>query len=177
MGCTSSAVLAGIAYDCSDIPVGGLKTVYITKLEDVVATISADDLTAVTIGLTKTAELEFNNKDGFSAYTDEKTVEPSGLTTAVPTVVIEFPKMTKTKRDELNTLATAGLDLVAWVETAAGTLHAIGLEYGARVTLVSGASGTGRSEKNMYQLTITGEEDVLAYDASTVWADVVASLI
>lgn len=178
MGCTSSAILAGVAYDCADIPVGGLKTIYICRLDK--AQITIVDENSFTVGVIATGdvvELEFNNKDGFSAFTEEKTVEPSGVTTSVPTVVVEFPKMTKAKRDELNQISTSGLDLAVFVETASGTRHAIGLIYGARATLVSGASGTGRSEKNMYQITFTGEEDIMSYDIDEItWAAIQVGL-
>lgn len=179
MGCTPTITLAGVSFNCSDIAVGGLKRVMYTLLSDVTSTTIVDgEITAVTIALTKTAELEFNNKDGFSAFSEEKTVEANGVVNNVPTVVVEFPKMTQTKRLELDAITVAGLELAVWVETAAGTYHAVGLDYGAYCSLVSGSSGTGRSEKNMYQVTFTGEEDVLSYAvSSTAWAAVVTSLV
>lgn len=178
MGCTPSLTLAGISFSCSDIAVGGLKRVIYTLLADVTATTIVDgELTAVTITSAKSKELEFNNKDGFSAFTEEKTVEANGVVNNIPTVVVEFPKMTKTKRLELDQITVAGLELVIWVQTAADTYHCIGLDYGAYCSLVSGSSGTGRSEKNMYQVTFTGEEDVLSYQVDdTAWALVITSL-
>jgi hypothetical protein len=153
-----------------------------TLLSDVTAVSTAGgEITLagdVTIALTKTAELEFNNKDGFSAFSEEKTVEANGVVNNVPTVVVEFPKMTTAKRLELDNITVAGLELVIWVQTAADTYHAIGLDYGAYCSLVSGTSGTGRSEKNMYQVTFTGEEDSLSYTMTAAsWATVVTSLV
>lgn len=179
MGCTPSITLAGISFDCSDIAVGGLKRVMYTLLSDVTSTtITGGEITAATITAASTGELEFNNKDGFSYFGDEKTVEANGVVNNIPTVAIEFPKMTTAKRLELDNITVAGLELVVWVETAAGTKHAIGLDYGAYCSLVSGNSGTGRSEKNMYQVTFTGEEDKLSYTVDdTAWAAVVASLV
>jgi len=178
MGCTPTITLGGISFDCSDIPVGGLKRVIYTLLSDITSTtITGGEITAVTITAGKSAELEFNNKDGFTAFSEEKTVEPNGITNNVPTVVLEFPKMTTAKRAELDQISVGGMQLVVWVETAAGTKHAVGLDYGAYVSLVSGQSGTGRTEKNVYQVTFTGEEDVLSYTVDdTAWASVVASL-
>jgi hypothetical protein len=71
-------------------------------------------------------------------------------------------------------LCQPGVELVAFVETAAGTKHLIGFDYGLYASTVDGTSGTGRSEKNRYQLTLTGEEDSLAYDLGSEWADVIA---
>lgn len=179
MGCTNATVLAGVAFDCDDIPTGGLKTIYLTQKADVTAsTVVAGALTLATIALTKTVQLEFNNKDAFTSFTDVKTVTPAGVVSAVPTIVVEFPKMSVAKRNELSALTkSAGTELVAWVETAAGTKHAVGLDFGLYASTVNGQSGTGRSDKNVFQLTLTGEESELSYDASAVWDSVVASLL
>ncbi len=178
MGCTSSTALVGVTYACSDIAVGGVKRVIYTHLADVSGeTITAGELTAITIAAAASKELEFNNKDAFTAFTDVKSVEANGVVNSVPTLVIEFPKMTPEKRLELDNITQAGLELVIWIQTAADTYHCMGFDYGAYCSEASGASGTGRSEKNMYQVTFTGEEDKLAYAVdSTVWALVVTSL-
>lgn len=177
MGCTPSLTLGGISYSCDDIAVGGLKRVLYTLSADATLTETSGEITAATIASGDTVELEFNNKDGFSAFSEEKTVEANGVVNVVPTVVVEFPKMTASKRAELDQISVAGIELIVWVETAAGTYHAIGVDFGAYCSLVSGQSGTGRSEKNMYQVTFTGEEDHLSYSVdSTAWTSVVGSL-
>jgi len=177
MGCNSNLVLANIDFACEDIASGGLKRLLITKLEDVDATVVANALTAVVIPLTKTAEIEFNNKDGVSAFTDEKKVEANGTVSVVPTVTIELPRMTAAKRLALDNLAVGGLNLVAWIETAAGTRHCMGLDFGCYMSAVSGKSGAAKTEKNGYTLVLTGDENHLAYDADAVWATVLASLV
>lgn len=179
MGCTPSLTLTGLTFSCADIAVGGLKRVLYTLLSDVTATpLVVGQIDAPTFSaINKTYELEFNNKDGFSSFSEEKTVETNGVVNAIPTVVIEFPKMTTAKRTLLDEITVAGLELVIWVQTAADTYHAIGLDYGAYCSLVSGASGTGRSEKNMYQVTFTGEEDSLSTPLSAAgFALVVANI-
>ena len=181
MGCTPSITLSGISYDCSDIAVGGLKTIYYCLSSHIGSgyTETGGEITDIDFTTaTSTKELEFNNKDGFSQFSEEKTVEANGVVNSIPTVVVEFPKMTTAKRAELDQITVAGLELVVFVETAAGTYHAIGIDYGAYASLVSGTTGTGRSEKNMYQLTITGEEDSLSRTmTAAAWADVVASTL
>ncbi len=177
MGCTPSLTLQGISYSCEDIAVGGLKRVIYTLSSDVVLTEGSGTISAATFS-GDSVELEFNNKDGFSAFSEEKTVEANGVVNVVPTVVVEFPKMTAEKRQELDAISVAGIELIVFVETAAGTLHAIGADFGAYCSLVSGTSGTGRSEKNMYQVTFTGEEDHLSYAVSdAAWQEVVGALI
>lgn len=179
MGCTSDLILAGITYDCSDIPVGGLKKIIIARLDKTTITESDENtITAIAFDVGDEAvELEFNNKDGVSNFTDVKTVEASGSVSVVPTITVEFPKMTKAKRDELNALTQAGLELVAFIETAAGTMHCVGSDFGLFGQSASGASGAARADKNAYTFVLTGEESDLALDIdATVWASILAVL-
>lgn len=174
MGCTSDVVLTGITYSCEDVPVGGLDKVYIARKDKTTITHDIDETTITDIcfeAVDDVVQLEFNNKDGFSNFTDVKTVEAGGNVSTVPTISLEFPKMTKAKRDELDALASAGLELVAFVRTASGTQHCVGWEFGLYGSSVNGQSGTGRAEKNVYQFTLTGEETSLALDVDdTMWA-------
>lgn len=191
--------LKGINYSCTDLPVGGLTRVYIGAKADLLDGASApvviDDAKEVynttdqvweenpnyglvTITPTTTTliadavvnELSFNNKDGFSTFTDVKTVNADGSVSAVPSISIEFPVMDATKRNALEQIATGGAEIVAFVETAAGTYHLVGAEYGLFAGSVDGASGTARTDKNRFQLTLTGEEKSLAFAIdSTNW--------
>ena len=108
-------------------------------------------------------ELNFNNKDGFSVFNDVKTVNGDGSVSTVPTIAIEFPVMSVAKRDAMEQMAVGGAELVAFVQTAAGTHHLVGFEYGLYAGTVDGTSGASRSDKNRYQLTLTGEEKSLAF--------------
>lgn len=189
---TCNLNLTGIGFSCTDLPVGGLTKIYIGERADVIgagagAVTVDDDKTSVTYGdvtigaatgLVTDAglvELSFNNKDAFSVFTDVKTVNADGTVSAVPTISVEFPVMNKARRDALEQIAVGGAEMVAFIETAAGTHHMVGFEYGLYASTVDGNSGTVRSEKNRYQLTLTGEERSLAYDLTDAnWADVIA---
>lgn len=179
MGCTNTTALAGITFDCSDIPVGGLKNVYIAHKADVTLTETSGVVTSVVFAAADDRVLlEFNNKDAFSNFTDVKTVDAAGSVVAVPTISMEFPKMTAAKRTELDAITVAGLELIAFVKTAADTYHAVGTEYGMFASEVNGQTGAGRADKNVYQLTLLGEEDSLALPMdSAAWDDVVAGAI
>lgn len=175
-----SVTLAGITYDCTDLSVGGIKRVLVGNKSTVLGHISVTNgvVTVSTSGL-KTAghvkELEFNTKDAFSNFTDVKTVNADGTFSVVPTVQIEFPKMTPEKRAALETLSTPGAEYIVFVETAAGTYHMLGYNYGVYAGTIDGASGAARGDKNRYQVTLTGEENELAATlTSTEWGDVVA---
>jgi len=113
-------------------------------------------------------ELEFNRKDGFSNFTDVKTVNADGSVEAVPSVVVEIPKMSFDKHPELLRMTKGNVELVAGIETAAGTYHIVGCDFGLYAGTLDGASGTGRTEKNRWQLTLTGSESEIAVNVETL---------
>lgn len=134
--------------------------------------------TQATYGGALASEIQFNLKDGFSVFSEVKTVSADGIVSSVPTISIEVPKMSEAHRNDLNNLAKPGAELVAFVQTAAGTYHLVGWEYGLYASSVDGNSGTGRAEKNRYQITLTGEEDSLSYAIDeTNWANLTSSSI
>lgn len=171
--------LADIAYSCDDVAIGGIVKLYLANKADLVKTGgafdqlttngpiidydartikdgSAVDILAIAAG--DGIEISFNNKDGFSVFSEVKTVSADGIVSTIPTVATELPKMTPAKTSSLNKLSKGGAELVAFVQTAAGTYHVVGMDYGLYVGTVDGNSGTGRSEKNRFQLTLTGDE-------------------
>lgn len=163
MPCDLSVINADVTLDCNDVPIGGIVKALVMKLVDLTAYSEVDgELTSVTIAADKVHDLEFNSKDGFSNFTDEKTVDDTGIVTAVPTVSLEFPKMTLNKRNALENLTQSGQELVLFIETAGGQRHALGLDFGMMGSSVNGKSGAGRSEKNSYDVQFTGEETNLA---------------
>ena len=179
MACTPT--LSDVTFSCEDLGIGGLKSVYLghkSDLAPVDVTNGTVSITPATTGLYTDGDVvkvQFNLKDGFSVFTDVKTVTADGITTTVPTIAIEVPSMTPAHRDALDAIAQAGVELVAFVETAAGTKHLIGFDFGLYASTVDGTSGTGRAEKNRYQLTLTGEEGSLAYNIEDAeWAKVIA---
>ena len=169
-----------ISYSCDDVAIGGIVKLALANKADLLAaggglenatinsttreisgTIIAQPLPTVsTDGIIK---IDFNNKDGFSVFSEVKTVSADGIVSCVPTISVELPKMTPAKVQELNSISKGGAELVAFVETAAGTYHAVGLDYGLYAGTVDGNSGTGRAEKNRFQLTLTGDELGLGY--------------
>jgi len=103
-------------------------------------------------------ELEFNRKDGFSNFTDVGTVNADGSKEVVPSIQVEIPKMSFEKYPELWNMTQGNVELIALVETAAGTYHLVGVDFGLYAGTLDGASGVGRTEKNRWQLTLTGSE-------------------
>jgi hypothetical protein len=182
--------LSGVNFSCTSLPVGGLTRVLVGQKSDIepltTVVTDKDDALYGNVTITPTTadlladgdvvELKFNNKDGFSVFNDVKTVNGDGSVSTIPTIAIEFPVMNAARRDALDQLSVGGAELVAFVETAAGTHHLVGFEYGLYAGTVDGSSGASRTDKNRYQLTLTGEESSLAFGLTTgVWSMVVGS--
>jgi len=174
MGCTVDfSSTTDIAYSCDQLSTGGLKTVHICDKGqlDGIAELSFDtdgvgtvsSATGLATSGVDLVTLGFNNKDGFSNFTDVKTLNADGSGSAVPTIQLEFIRMSPTLRTKLETIARPGAELVAFVETAAGTYHVVGYDFGLYAGTVDGASGVARTDKNRYQLTLVGDENVLSY--------------
>ena len=159
-----------ITYACTDVAIGGIIELHIANLDDVLATgilTKDDDTRTISAGTaldpTDVTQIAFNNKDGFSVFSEVKTVSADGIVATVPTISVELPKMTTQKITALDSISKGGAELVAFVRTAAGTYHVVGLDYGLYVGSIDANSGTGRAEKNRFQLTLTGDEKGLAY--------------
>ena len=165
MACTLT--LTDISYSCDDLGIGGITRLSLaTKANwDASSCVVNEDTRVVTTAaaVTGVSDLSFNLKDGFSAFNEVKTVNADGTSTTVPTITVEFPKMSAAKVTELENIATPGAELVALIETAAGTYHAVGVDYGLYASTVDMSSVVSRAEKNRIQLTLTGEENGLAY--------------
>ena len=181
MGCIGSVTLTDITLGCSDIPRGGIKRLLVANSGDVKSLITVDPSThAVTVG-TLTAgtvhEIEFSNKDNFSQFTDSKTATADGITKAEPVINVELPRMDGAKREALNNLVAPLASLIAFVEDSSGSYWMVGYDYGLYGSEVKGNTGTGRDQKNTYQLKLMGEEDDLAYSIDDAnWALLLAGL-
>lgn len=168
MACTVT-LPSNVTYSCDDVAIGGIVELYIANRDDVLTaatTKSEADRTISAMTALDAADImqiSFNNKDGFSVFSEVKTVAADGVVSTVPTIAVEVPKMTPAKVTALNALSKGGAELVALVKTAANTCHAVGLDYGLYGGTVDANSGTGRSEKNRIQFTLTGDELGLSY--------------
>jgi len=165
MACTVN--LTNIDYSCDDLGIGGIVELHVaSKAAALTAITTKDDATRVISAAgaaSDVVKIEFHLKDGFSVFSEVKTVDPTGGFTTVPTISVELPKMDAAKITALDQMSNGPKEMVALVKTAAGTYHAVGLDHGIYVSTVDGNSGTGRAEKNRFQLTLTGEEDGLSY--------------
>lgn len=158
--------LSAISTSCTESYSGGLKRLLIynkSDLVDVTITEATGAYLAPTNLFANAVEFGFNNKDAFSNFTDVVTANPDGTRSTVPTISMEFARMDSAKRASLMALTQAGAELVAVLETAAGTQHLVGFEFGLIASSIDGASGVSRTDKNRFQLTLVGEENNLSY--------------
>ena len=161
-----NVTLADITYSCDDVAIGGILELHVANRTDAITALTlveADREITAALAVTGVAQISFNNKDAFSVFSEVKTVSADGIVATVPTVSVELPKMTAAKITALNDISKGGAELVAFIKTAAGTYHVCGLDYGLYAGTVDANSGTGRSEKNRFQLTMTGDEQGLSY--------------
>lgn len=166
MACT--VTLADISYSCDDLGIGGIVELHVASKAAALTAITTKDDAARSISAASgpasdVVQIQFHLKDGFSVFSEVKTVDPTGGFTTVPTISVELPKMDADKITALDQMSNGPKEMVAFVKTAAGTYHVVGLDHGIYVSTVDGNSGTGRAEKNRFQLTLTGEEDGLSY--------------
>lgn len=162
------ADLQNITFDCDALYTGGLKRVYISQLGDyTLSTLTGADGSIATADITAPGagdivSFDFNLRDAVSNLTDVTTNNADGTSTTVPTLTMEFPRMDSAKRSALDAISKPGIQLVAAVETASGTFHLVGNDFGLYASSIDGASGAQRSEKNRYQLTLMGDENSLS---------------
>jgi hypothetical protein len=174
MACT--VTLADITYGCDDLGIGGIVELHVASRAAAIAVLTSDAPTRVVSAVSGAAadvvQFSFNLKDGFSVFSEVKTSNADGTFSTVPTISAEFPKMDAARITALDQMSNGAPEMVAFVKTAAGTHHVCGLDFGLYVSTVDGNSGTGRSEKNRFQLTMTGEEAGLSYSIASALFDV-----
>ena len=178
MACT--VTLADITYGCDDLGIGGIVELHVASRAAALAAITTKDdstrvISAVSGAASDVVQFSFNLKDGFSVFSEVKTANADGTFSTVPTISAEFPKMDAARITALDQMSNGAPELVAFVKTAAGTHHVCGLDFGLYASTIDGNSGTGRSEKNRFQLTLTGEEAGLSYSITdSLFGDITA---
>jgi hypothetical protein len=178
MACT--VTLANITYGCDDLGIGGIVELHVASRAAALAAITTKDdstrvVSVVSGAASDVVQFSFNLKDGFSVFSEVKTANADGTFSTVPTISAEFPKMDAARITTLDQMSNGAPELVAFVKTAAGTYHVCGLDFGLYVSTIDGNSGTGRAEKNRFQVTLTGEEAGLSYSiAETPFGDITA---
>jgi hypothetical protein len=98
----------------------------------------------------------FNDNDGFSNYSEEKTASLDGKVQCTQTLSLEVPKAANA--EYVNSFSNPNLKFTALIETKAGKTIVVGKEFGLSIQSSNVSSGAQRSDKDSIQLTFVAEE-------------------
>lgn len=158
MSCTSYT-LKGLARDCSQ-SMGGIKTVYIANYADV-QEVTVDDEKITGVTMVDSAKFHtYNLRKGAGSFTSTATIDnANGINYVTTDLVFNMLKMDTTKRVEMTALSLNELAVI--VEDANGAYWYLGKDEAVASTTGTGATGTARTDGNMY--TITLQDTSLTY--------------
>lgn len=105
-------------------------------------------------------EISFYDKDGFSNFTEVKTVNGDGSFDVVQSAQVEIPKASAGLVAQIREICKPYAELHVVAYTTAGVAHLLGVNFGCTAS-ADIASGTGRGDKNRVQLTFAGSENSL----------------
>jgi hypothetical protein len=157
-----SQTLSGITRDCSP-SLGGIVEVYIANFADVTAkTVTTDKITAITMAASaKFHKYEFRRNTGSLSSNYQITAE-SGSSFVQSDLVLVFSRMETSKRVEMSALAQG--DLVAIVKDSNGAYWFLGFNEPLVASAGDGLTGTQRSDRNGYSITLTDVSAELPYE-------------
>jgi hypothetical protein len=145
MACTIDySKLGNIELDCT-VPSGGVK-----KIE--IANWVAD---ATKAGW---KEVNFNNQDKTTNYTESLTNNDNGSSVVVQTLSVFFSGFNSETRDTLNDICNPNVKLLLRITLSDGSTVIAGEQYGAHCTQVESSTGAGTSDSQGYTATFTTEE-------------------
>lgn len=149
--------LAGLAKDCTP-SMGGIKEVYIANFDDVTAiTETSNKISAITMAAgtgSTTAKFKVyrfprNTGSMSSNFTIDAT---TGANFVVTDLVLQFNRMETAKRVEIAALAQGDLRVI--VRDMNDTYWLLGQEEPVSASAGDGLSGTQRSDRNGYSITL-----------------------
>ena len=168
----SCNTLSGIAKDCNP-NVKGIKSIYITDLEDVdTTTITNGNITAIAMIASPVSffyKFDFRKTSG-STYTEDQIDPSQGFDGWLQSVVLVMNRREVIKRNEIQVLAEGFRDLAIIVEDNNGIFWYFGHDNGVNLTTT-----TGGAEPANYTLTFTGEEKFQAYTVDESAVDAVVA--
>ena len=170
MGC-GVVNIASISYVCDDIPTGGMVKLFLAAKDKTHATIDENgNVTDLYFDyFNRPVEIGFDYRDGYSNFVDAETTENNTVSVNKPVINVQIPIMNAAHRNALDGLVNYRDNLVAFIESAAGTKHMVGYNRGLNITKIEGKTGVTLGDPNIYQIEITGEEKELSYNVEDFW--------
>lgn len=171
MGCTTEVAVKNITFTCADKPKGGVDELIICRKSDIDFDVATDllgelDLSIASAITGNTARIDFNKKDGFSYAGTEYSGEADGTDSYTPTVAVQLPKVDNAKLQAVEALLGGFNELIVFVKARTGEEFAFGVDNGLYGSTLTTTTGTN-TDKNMMELTFTGDEDSLERTLAT----------
>ena len=156
--------LSGLAKDCA-ASMGGIVRVLLANKDDVTAvTVSTDIISAITLASSKYFH-EYAFRPNTSQMTSNWQVNAENGVAYVQTdLVMVFNRMETTKRVEIAAMALA--DLVAIVQDCNGKYWYLGYDNPLHLSAGDGQTGTARSDRNGYSVTLQDDSLGLPFEVS-----------
>lgn len=161
MSCPQS--FAGIPQDCSP-SMGGIDLVLLANKDDVSAiTVNSDgEISAITME-TGAYFYEYRFRPGTGSMTSEYQIDEAAGVKYVQTLLsLVFSRMETAKRIEIGALALA--DAIAIVRDLNGKYWLLGKDHPLHLNAGGGETGTARSDRNAYTITLQDDSLELPYE-------------
>ena len=156
--------LKGISLDCES-SMGGIKAVYLANFEDVKG-VTLDTAGEKITGFTMTEGVKFKEyqfrKNTGSMNSTLTADESTGLNYVTTEVSLVFTKMETAKRIEMTALAQAQLAVIV-LDSNGIYWYTTKDEYAA-ASAGTGETGTAKSDRNAYGLTLTSENNTYPFE-------------
>ena len=151
---------------------GGIKRVLVANADDVVSVAFTDDIiSGITMASAGTPPVaatfkEYLFRPGTGSMTSEYQVDEAAGSQYVQTLLsLAFSRMETSKRLEITALAIA--DCVAIVEDNNGKFWYLGYDNPLHLNAGGGESGTARSDRNGYTITLQDDSKELPFEVSS----------
>lgn len=144
---------------------GGIVAVYIANHSDVSAVTSSDGvITAITMASSATFKAYTFARNTGSLASNYVIDDTTGAKYVTSDLTLVFTKMESTKRLEITALAQGELAVI--VKDANGEYHYLGLDAPVRASAGDGLTGTARSDRNGYSLTLQDNSLEMPYSVT-----------
>lgn len=167
MACNQT--LSGLTRDCNS-SMGGIVEVYIANHVDVTEiSVTQEKISAITMASSaKFHKYSFERNTG--SLTSNYTIDPaSGVRFVVSDLVLQFNRMNTQKRVEISALAQN--DLVVIVKTANNNFFLLGKDAPVNATAGDGLTGTARTDRNGYSITLQDNSLEMPYEVDDTIID------
>lgn len=162
MACNQT--ISGILRDCTP-NMGGIKRALIANADDVTAmTVTADQVNAITMA-SGAVFVEFNFRKGSSHFTSTLNKDDANGVSYVSTeIVLNFNRMETTKRVEMAALAVN--EMCVLIQDSNDKWWAFGVDEPVLASAGTGESGTARTDRNGYSITLLDNAKSWPYEAT-----------